>query len=92
MHALYAAAAPCGKGLQTEAQTKLKVKVGQFWGLSETTGAVTGSDLTKDTKAGSCGQVLPGMQMQIVGENGKTLAHGKPGEVSRRRRRCKNSC
>lgn len=87
MHALYSAAAPCGQALQREAAEKLKIRIGQYWGMSETTGAVTGSDVTRDTKAGSCGQVLAGMQMRIVGEDGQTLEHGKAGEVSRDERR-----
>ncbi|MCO5549619.1 hypothetical protein L7F22_003092 [Adiantum nelumboides] len=78
---VYSAAAPLGKGLQEEAQEKLKVRIGQLWGMSETTGAVTASDPLKNAPGGSCGQIVPGMEMKFIDEDDKIVPHGQPGEV-----------
>lgn len=78
---LYSAAAPLGKGLQEQAQEKLKVNIGQLWGMSETTGAVTASNPLKRAPGGSCGQIVPGMEMKFIDENDKIVSHGQPGEI-----------
>ncbi|CAK5281573.1 unnamed protein product [Mycena citricolor] len=76
-------AAPLGSALQLGASRKLGVSVGQTWGLSETTGSVSMSDVNFDieAEAGSVGRLLPSMQVRIVDESGNDCAPGVPGEI-----------
>ncbi|KAJ7901853.1 hypothetical protein B0H14DRAFT_3080107 [Mycena olivaceomarginata] len=62
-------AAPLGKNLQIEVSKKLGVFLAQTWGLSETTGGVSGAILRANR--------LP----RIIDDDGNDCAPGTPGEV-----------
>lgn len=58
-----------------------KPMIGQTWGLSETTGAVTGplADAPDDT--GSIGHLLPRIELRLVDEAYRDVAPGREGEL-----------
>jgi len=78
-------AAPMGPDLQMAVSKKLgrgKAQVGQVWGLSETTGAMTSvvrgaeNDVT-----GSVSMLVANGQARIVDDDGKDVEPGQPGEI-----------
>lgn len=77
-------AAPMDADLQQKANRKLgkgKAKIGQTWGLSETTGAVTAQPKGEDDETGSIARVVPGMEVRIVDEDFRDVEPGTPGEI-----------
>lgn len=78
---IFSAAAPLGPEQSAEASKVLQVPIGQFWGLSETTGAATGSSPLDLMKHGSGGRVMPGAEVKIIDEEGNIMKHGERGEV-----------
>jgi 4-coumarate--CoA ligase len=67
-----AGAAPMDSTLQKAAGKKIgtgETKVGQAYGLSETTGAVTAPAVGVKDESGSIGVVLPNTEIRIVDEN-----------------------
>lgn len=78
---LWCAAAPLGPEQQREASEKLGIPVGQLWGLSETTGAATGTSHLEAVKPGSAGRVLRGVEVKVIDEEGQSVPHGERGEV-----------
>ncbi|KAH8595226.1 hypothetical protein B0O99DRAFT_623522 [Bisporella sp. PMI_857] len=84
LRAAISGAAPLGKDLQYAASAKLgkgKVFISQTWGLSETTGSVTGMPWGENDDTGSVSKLLPGMSIRLVDDDGKDVEGGKPGEV-----------
>ncbi|KAJ7289753.1 hypothetical protein C8J57DRAFT_1165478 [Mycena rebaudengoi] len=82
-------AAPMDAALQRAASAKLgeggkePVRIGQTWGLSETTGAVTAmprGDADADAY-GSLSPVLPGVELRIVDEEMRDVEEGEEGEL-----------
>ncbi|QDS68711.1 hypothetical protein FKW77_003852 [Venturia effusa] len=71
--------------LQKAANAKLgkggTVFIGQTWGLSETTGAVTIMPKGETDDTGSISPVMPGMQIRCVDEDFLDVEPGKPGEL-----------
>lgn len=62
-------AAPLGKELQYAASAKLgkgKIFISQTWGLSETTGSVTGMPWGERDDTGSVSKLLPNMSVRLV--------------------------
>ncbi|TID22857.1 putative acyl-coenzyme A synthetase [Venturia nashicola] len=55
--------------------------IGQTWGLSETTGAVTFMPKGEMDDTGSISPVMPGMQIRCVDEDFLDVDPGKPGEL-----------
>jgi hypothetical protein len=55
-----------GKELQIEVSKKLGVFLAQTWGLSETTGSVTGGDIDIEDLSGSVGPLFSHMQIRYV--------------------------
>lgn len=77
--------APMDGKLQQSANSKVgqgaQTMIGQTWGLSETTGAVTGplADVPDDT--GSIGHLLPRIELRLVDENYHDVEPGREGEL-----------
>ncbi|KAK5054516.1 hypothetical protein LTR84_001407 [Exophiala bonariae] len=77
-------AAPMDGDLQTASNAKLgrgQTFVGQTWGLSETTGAVTMIPKGEIDVTGSIGQVMPNVELRIVDEDYKDVEPGQEGEM-----------
>ncbi|KAJ6499922.1 4-coumarate-CoA ligase [Mycena vitilis] len=74
-------AAPLGKELQTDVSKKLGVFLAQTWGLSETTGSVSGGDVDFADLSGSVGPLLSHLRVRIVDESGSDCPPDTPGEV-----------
>ena len=75
-------AAPIGRELQRLAETKLTCRIGQAWGLTETTGAVTALPWDEIDDTGSIGKLLPNTRMKIVGDDDSTpVPDGSAGEI-----------
>lgn len=51
------------------------------YGLTEGTCVVASMPLDQPPKRGTCGKPIPGTEVRIVGEDGKTLPTGEPGEL-----------
>lgn len=62
-----------GQGAQT--------MIGQTWGLSETTGAVTGPLVDVPDDTGSIGHLLPRIELRLVDENYRDVEPGQEGEL-----------
>ncbi|KAF8210299.1 4-coumarate-CoA ligase, partial [Mycena galopus ATCC 62051] len=74
-------AAPLGKELQIEVSKKLGVFLGQTWGLSETTGSVSGGEVNVEDLSGSVGPLLPHMTVRIIDDDGNDCPPEIPGEI-----------
>lgn len=81
-------AAPMDGALQSAASGRLSsadklktVSVGQTWGLSETTGAVTAVPKGEIDVSGSIGSVLPNVELRMVDEDFKDVKEGEEGEL-----------
>ncbi|KXJ94061.1 4-coumarate-CoA ligase [Microdochium bolleyi] len=78
-------AAPMDGTLQRSANARLaggrEQLLGQTWGLSETTGAVTAQPRGEPDDTGSIGQVLPGVELRIVDEDYRDVEPGVEGEL-----------
>ncbi|EER37458.1 4-coumarate-CoA ligase [Histoplasma capsulatum var. duboisii H88] len=78
-------AAPMDSKLQTAASKKLggggrKVVIGQTWGLSETTGAVTMMPRGVHDYTGCIGYILPNVELRMVDSSFNDVEPGQPGE------------
>ncbi|KAI9925403.1 hypothetical protein MW887_005784 [Aspergillus wentii] len=71
--------------LQAAASSKLgrgtDVYVGQTWGMSESTGGITGMRPGERDETGSIGQPLPGVELRIVDEDDHDVEPGQQGEL-----------
>ncbi|KAJ6505232.1 4-coumarate-CoA ligase, partial [Mycena sanguinolenta] len=76
-----AGAAPLGKELQLEVSKKLGVFLAQTWGLSETTGSVSGGEVNVEDLTGSVGPLLTNVELRIIDEDGNDCSPSTPGEV-----------
>lgn len=74
-------AAPMGPQLQKLAESKLKCKITQAWGLTETTGAVTWLPWDREDSTGSISQLLPNTRLKIVHESERSVLDGHAGEI-----------
>ncbi|KAK2792205.1 hypothetical protein FQN51_001864 [Onygenales sp. PD_10] len=77
-------AAPMDGELQTSASKKLgtgNTVIGQTWGLSETTGAVTMMPKGVDDYTGCIGHVLPNVELRMVDDDYNDVETGQPGEL-----------
>ena len=73
-------------GLIKRAIAQIPGEFMQFYGATETSGAVTllrpaEHDLSDERKLKACGRPLPLMELRIVDGNGRTLPDGEPGEL-----------
>lgn len=74
-------AAPLGAALEKKVSERLKCKVAQGFGMTESSGCVTVSRPDR-IRPGSSGQLIPGTQARIVDpETGADVARGMPGEL-----------
>ncbi|RMZ78408.1 hypothetical protein DV738_g3877, partial [Chaetothyriales sp. CBS 135597] len=77
--------APMDKDLQTSVSLRFgapgQVAVGQLWGLSETTGAVTLQSSERKDTDGSIGEILPGVEIRSVDDDLNDTKPGEPGEL-----------
>ena len=74
-------AAPLGAALEKKVSERLKCKVAQGFGMTESSGCVTVSHPDR-IRPGSSGQLIPGTQARIVDpETGADVARGMPGEL-----------
>lgn len=55
--------------------------LGQTWGLSETTGAVTAVPAGESDDTGSIGAILPTVQLRLVDEDFRDVEPGREGEL-----------
>ncbi|KAJ6586948.1 hypothetical protein DFH09DRAFT_1142057 [Mycena vulgaris] len=76
-----AGAAPLGKELQLGASQKLGISLAQTWGLSETTGSVSGCEVNVEDLSGSVGPLLPHVLVRIIDESGNDCPPNTPGEL-----------
>lgn len=78
-------AAPMDGHLQKTANQKLgegkEQMLGQTWGLSETTGAVTAVPAGESDDTGSIGTILPTVQLRVVDEKFNDVEPGTEGEL-----------
>lgn len=85
-------AAPMDAALQLSASARLRaagkegeaagVSLGQTWGLSETTGAVTAVPKGERDVSGSIGSILPGVELRLVDEDFRDVEEeGLEGEL-----------
>lgn len=78
-------AAPMDSKLQRTANKRLgtgeNVFVGQTWGLSETTGAVTAPTKEDPDDTGSIGHILPAVELRLVDEDFRDVEPGQEGEL-----------
>ncbi|KAK7942641.1 4-coumarate-CoA ligase 2a [Apiospora aurea] len=83
-------AAPMDGKLQQSANKKLgaaagrpqqQLMLGQTWGLSETTGAVTAVPAGESDDTGSIGSILPTIQLRLVDEDFQDVEPGQEGEL-----------
>ncbi|MCB1473465.1 MAG: AMP-binding protein [Rhodobiaceae bacterium] len=76
------AGAPIPRALVTRAQDTLKAAIISAWGMSEN-GAVTTAKLDdgEDKITGTDGCPLPGMEVRVVGPDGRALPPGAEGEL-----------
>lgn len=73
-------AAPMGAELQSLAERKLGCSISQTWGLSETTGSVTGMPWDQDDQTGSVSPLLPNVRMRVVDDDENDVEEGQEGE------------
>lgn len=73
-------AAPMGPELKIMAEEKLGCKIGQTWGLSETTGSCTLMPWDQHDPTGSVSQLLPNCRLRIVDEDENDVPEGEEGE------------
>ncbi|KAG9107916.1 hypothetical protein FRC07_008563 [Ceratobasidium sp. 392] len=84
---LFSAAAPLGKELITRVQGRLRTReanivVPQAYGLTETSPTICVlPEGRADEKVGSVGELLPNMEVRLVGEDGTDVREGEPGEL-----------
>ncbi|ATY64877.1 4-coumarate-ligase 2a [Cordyceps militaris] len=75
-------AAPVSAELRTEANRKMPgLVIGQVWGMSETTGAATYTEVNSEEQAGSLGVLLPNLSVRLVDDDENDVAPGEPGEI-----------
>ena len=74
-------AAPMGPELQKLAESKLKCKISQAWGLTETTGAVTWLPWDREDSTGSIGALLPNTCLKIIDDYELAVPDGHRGEI-----------
>ncbi|RMD39478.1 hypothetical protein DV735_g5661, partial [Chaetothyriales sp. CBS 134920] len=76
--------APMDKDLQTAVSTRIGPPgqgIGQLWGLSETTGAVTLQSSERKDTDGSIGDILPGVEIRKVDDDLNDTEPEEPGEL-----------
>lgn len=74
-------AAPLGEALQRQAAARLKCKVYQGFGMTESSGVVATSDPDR-VRVGASGQLLPGTEARLVDPlSGDDMPPGEPGEL-----------
>lgn len=73
-------AAPMGAELQALAEKKLGCSISQTWGLSETTGSITGMPWDEDDQTGSVSPLLPNARMRVVDDDENDVEEGAEGE------------
>ncbi|KAK5085115.1 hypothetical protein LTR70_008069 [Exophiala xenobiotica] len=78
-------AAPMDSKLQTASNSRLgdgsNTFIGQTWGLSETTGAVTAMPKGETDTTGSIAQILPNVELRMVDDNYQDVEPGQEGEL-----------
>ncbi|CAK4030002.1 acyl-coenzyme A synthetase [Lecanosticta acicola] len=78
-------AAPMDATLQRNTNKRLgsgqKLFVGQTWGLSETTGAVTAPVRDSPDDTGSIGHILPAVELRLVDDDYRDVEPGTEGEL-----------
>ena len=74
-------AAPMGAELQAMAEKKLGCQISQTWGLSETTGSVTGMPWDQKDDTGSVSPLLSNVRMRIVDDEENDVEEGLEGEL-----------
>lgn len=77
-------AAPLDGALQKAANKKVgtgDTMVGQAYGLSESTGAITAPVMGEKDNTGSIGPILPNTEVRIVDAQDKDVPSGTPGEL-----------
>ncbi|KIW67053.1 hypothetical protein PV04_06330 [Phialophora macrospora] len=77
-------AAPMDEDLQKAANAKLgegETLIGQTWGLSETTGAVTMMPRGESDTTGSISPILPNVEIRMVDDNFNDVEPGQEGEL-----------
>ncbi|KAM4055780.1 AMP-binding enzyme [Hirsutella rhossiliensis] len=76
-------AAPLSREIQQAASDKIAPGyiVGQVYGMTETTGAITYTPLGRTDTIGSLSPLLPNMTLRIVDDDDKDVPSGQPGEA-----------
>ena len=77
-------AAPMDGDLQTSSNAKLgegETFIGQSWGLSETTGALTAMPRGEADTTGSIAEILPNVELRMVDDDYNDVEPGQPGEL-----------
>lgn len=78
-------AAPMDGNLQRAANTRVgdgkSQYIGQTWGLSESTGAVTAMPKGETDDTGSISPILPGVELRMVDDNFQDVEPGQEGEL-----------
>jgi acyl-CoA synthetase (AMP-forming)/AMP-acid ligase II len=80
VHAI-SGAAPMGADLTALAESKLGAHISQTWGLSETTGSVTGMPWDQHDTTGSLSPLLPNTRLRILDDDENDVEEGQDGEL-----------
>ena len=57
------------------------VDIYEGYGLTETSPTITSNRMADEPRPGSVGKPLPGVELELIGEDGRTVELGDPGEV-----------
>ena len=73
--------APLPLKVLTEFERVFETRIAEGYGLTETTSSVSLNLSGEGFKPGSIGAAAPGVEMKIVDERGREVAHGETGEI-----------
>ncbi|PHH93259.1 hypothetical protein CDD83_9529 [Cordyceps sp. RAO-2017] len=74
-------AAPLSRELQAECQTRFGVNIRQAWGMTEATCSCTMIPVGVHDGTGSVGKLVPNGRAKLVGDDGREVGPGQPGEM-----------
>ncbi|TQV96983.1 4-coumarate:coenzyme A ligase [Cordyceps javanica] len=74
-------AAPLKADLQNDVADRFRANIVQGWGMTELTCAASGLPAGRVDRQASCGMLLPNCEAKFLGDDGREVAAGEPGEL-----------